>query len=579
MTSRLTKSLLVILALVVAAVWLVWTWGFCRFYVGPNEQAVIIAKHGDPLPAGQILAAEGQKGIRADVLGEGRHFLNPVFYDVEIHPAVIIPTGKVGIITSKLGADLPPGEFLADASQKGIWRDVLGPGKYRLNPYGYEVEIADAVSIPIGYCGVITSLSGTQAPAGEFAKAGEKGVRKDILQPGLYYINPKAFKIDVLEIGVNQVSLLGKGGGAVITKAQLESQNVAMEKLQAKVLNETRQKRMDYMSENARVIASRQPAPNQAQMAQQETQRIQMNDQDSMSMVLVQLVEFPSRDGFQISVDMTVEIELVPDDISWIFSRYGDLPAVVDKIILPQITSISRNKGSEYQAKDFIMGEGREKFQTELTRTLANTLEQRKIVVHNALIRHVEVPKQILEPIQQASIAVQQNLTNLEKQNTARKLAELNTATSLVEQRREQVAQETSKLKAEIRADEEKQVAQIKAEAAKTVAEIGKATAKIEADTVRVLGQAQAEAIQCVEGEKAKGLQMMTAAYGDAGAFNLAEFARALGRDLSIGIIHTGPGTLWTDLDKAGLGNLGGAWMLKGSPPNAAKTDSGGGQK
>jgi len=85
------------------------------------------------------------------------------------------------------------------------------------------------------------------------------------------------------------------------------------------------------------------------------------------------------------------------------------------------------------------------------------------------------VPEQILEPIQQASIVIQQNLTNIEKQNTAKKQAALNTELSLIEQRREQVAQETTKLKAEIKADEEKQVAQIKAEAVKKVAEIAKA--------------------------------------------------------------------------------------------------------
>jgi len=53
--------------------------------------------------------------------------------------------------------------------------------------------------------------------------------------------------------------------------------------------------------------------------------------------VLNQFVEFPSRDGFDISLDMTVEFELKPDKIARIFRDYGDLPAVVEKIIMPQI--------------------------------------------------------------------------------------------------------------------------------------------------------------------------------------------------------------------------------------------------
>jgi len=459
---------------------------------------------------------------------------------------------------------------------------VLGPGKYRLNPYGYKVDIVDAISIPIGYCGVITSLSGKQAPAGEFAAEDQKGVRQQILQPGLYYVNPKAFKIDVLEVGVNQVSLLGKSGGKVVTKGQIQTHNKAMESLQNSLMEQKKQSRLDYisqtlnaplasidsMSSNSKLgfrISSRkqkdaEPAESKPQPS---TQRIGMVSDDSMSMVLSQFVEFPSRDGFQISLDMTVEIELLPKDLAWIFSRYGDLPALVDKVIMPQITSVSRNKGSEYQAKDFIMGEGREKFQTELTKSLAAVLGSKNIVVHNAIIRHVEVPDQILEPIQQASIAIQQNLTNMEKQNTAKKLAMLNTELSLISQKSEQVAQETTKLKAEIRADQDKQVAMIKAGAIKKSAEIAKQTAEVEADTVRIMGQAQADAKKLVEGEKAKGLQMVTAAFGNPVAFSLMKFADMLNRDAKINIIHAGEGTLWTDLKNASTGELGGAILLK----------------
>ncbi|MBT8042706.1 MAG: hypothetical protein KJN98_06015, partial [Pontiella sp.] len=139
-------------ALVVVVIVLVffWKWGFERFYVGPNQMAVITAKSGDPLEPGQILAREGQKGILEEPLGEGRHFLNPIFYEREIVPVTIIDPGKVGIVTSKVGEKLPTGEFIAERGQKGIWRSVLGPGKYRMNPYGYNIEIADAISIPIG---------------------------------------------------------------------------------------------------------------------------------------------------------------------------------------------------------------------------------------------------------------------------------------------------------------------------------------------------------------------------------------------------------------------------------------------
>jgi hypothetical protein len=584
MKSALLKAVITVI-LVLAIAGLGWKWIFERFYVPSGSMAVIIAKVGEDLPPGQILAREGQKGIQETVLGEGRHFLNPVLYEREILPMILIPPGKVGVVTSKVGEELPEGEFLAEPGQKGIWRKVLGPGRYRLNPYGYTVNIVDAISIPIGYCGVITSLSGEQAEEGQFAGYSQKGIRKDILQPGLYYVNPREYKVDVLEIGVNQVSLIGGLGGEVITKGQMVSQNVAMDELQSRVLTEQKRKRFDYLQKSADLFAASRSTWRQAPAAQQQAVRgrapVRTPEQqeemdmarvresyiqgDSMAtMGLNQYVEFPSRDGFQISLDMTVEFELLPENIAWIFQRYGDLPAVVDKILMPQITSVSRNKGSEYGARDFIVGEGREKFQDELTQTLNRTLGEKNIVVHNALIRHVEVPMQILEPIQQASIAVEQDLTNKERQNTAKRLAELNTEMTLIEQRREQVAEETRKIRAEIDADQEKQVARIAAEAVRDVAEIEKGTRLIEADTVRLVSKAEAEAIRMVEGERASGLQMKARAFGQPAAFSLWAFATGLNPSVSINILHAGEGTLWTDLEKATLGEMGGAQVIRG---------------
>jgi hypothetical protein len=179
MTQRTFISLGLGLALLLLAIW----WGSFRFYVPPGYMAVLTAKVGEPLPAGQILAQPGQQGIQEAVLGEGRHFRNPLFYDWEIRPVLTIPTGKVGVVVSKVGSELPEGEFLAAPGQKGIWRHVLGPGRYRLNPYGYQIELIDAISVPIGYVGVVTGLSGKQAPAGEFAPLGRKGCARTCCSP------------------------------------------------------------------------------------------------------------------------------------------------------------------------------------------------------------------------------------------------------------------------------------------------------------------------------------------------------------------------------------------------------------
>lgn len=565
------------LLLGVFLLWGIWMWFFCRFYVEPGQMAVVVAKTGTPLPPERILARDGELGIREQVLGEGRHFLNPVLYEYEIYDAILIPPGRVGVVTSKVGTDLPSGEFLADPGQKGIWRDTLGPGLYRLNPYGYEVELIPAISIPIGYVGVVTSLSGAEAPEGEFAAANQKGIREDILQPGLYYINNREYKVDVVEVGVNQVSLLGKTGGEVIAKQQMQSFNVAMQQLESNVLEAQAAKRKEYVQETrpasdihvagvarSRIPSSSQPeAPATRRVAEGIVQAAPVSP--STILTLNQFVEFPSRDGFEISLDMTVEFELLPSHIAWIYQRYGDMPAVVDKIVMPQILSVSRLKGSVYRATDFIVGEGRETFQNDLTETLAAVMGERRITVHNALIRHVNVPEQILKPIQQASVSVEQDLTNKEKQNTARKQAELNTEQTLIQQRAGQVAQETERIKAQIRADQQKDVARIHAQTMKKVADIERQTAIVRAERTRKIGKAEADVITLVQGEIARGFELKAAAFGDPRAYALWEFAENLPADLRISILHSGPGTLWTDLQRATMGDLGGAARIQES--------------
>ena len=83
------------------------------------------------------------------------------------------------------------------------------------------------------------------------------------------------------------------------------------------------------------------------------------------------------------------------------------------------------------------------------------------------------------------------------------------------------------------------------------------------AEKITTLGTADAEVIRLVDGERAKGQQLKVKAFGEAEAYNLWTFANGLGDDLKINILHAGPGTLWTDLEKAGLADLGAGQALQ----------------
>ena len=565
-----------VLALVVFAI----LWGPCRIPVQPGYMAIVTAKVGRPLPPGEILAGPGEKGVRRDPLPEGRHFLNPINYDWKIVPVLTVPVGNVALVTSKTGAELPPGEILAaDRSGKGVWKDVLGPGTYRLNPEGYDIQMLDAVHIPIGYVGVVTAQTGRPVKPGEFAGPGEQGVMRDVLQPGLYYINPRAHQVDVLEIGMNQVSIIGRSGSVVLTKGDISSASGALDSLKDTTIQQQKAKRDEYLAQNAeRGFLSQSALSSQAVQAeaaggesswsslarskravrktedslapQTATQRAASQTPQSVAFGINRFVEFPSRDGFQILLDMTVEFELLPENISRIYMLYGDLPAVVEKIILPQVLSVSRLRGSSYKARDFIDGDGRQAFQAELTSELTRVLSEKHILIHNAIIRHVEIPQEILEPIQTASLAKEQDLTNKERQNTARRQAELNTETAMVDQLKKQVEQESAKLVATIAAETKNQVAGIRAGAALEVATINLERSTIQAAITQVKGEAEIQAAFRLDNERAAGEKLRGAVFQDPASLADLTFVDKLNPAVGIRILHAGEGTLWTDLEK-----------------------------
>ena len=576
------KKMLAVAA--IPASWIVagvlgFVWTFCRVYVPAGHMAIVTSKTGKALPPGQILAEPGEKGVQRIPLAEGRHFLNPINNEWRIVPVQTVAVGQVAVVTSKSGKELPPGEILAaDALSKGVWKDVLGPGTYRLNPEGYDVKKMDAISIPIGYVGVVTSQTGKPAKPGAFAGIGEKGVMEKVLQPGLYYVNAHAYQIDVVEVGMNQVSIVGKSGTVVLTKGQLVNVNGALKELQENTLARQIEKRDDYVRSNrdSGILSQREAsslnvaqkanfAPLKAMAEEVADDHVQKRKQvpkkqppktpvqDNVAFGMNQFVQFPSSDGFSILLDMTVEFELLPENISRIFMLYGDLPAVVSKIILPQILSVSRMKGSDYKARDFIDGGGREKFQKEMTAELVRILGEKHILVRNAIVRHVEVPEDILHPIQQASVAKEQDLTNKTERETAKKQAELNTENAMVVQMKKETEQETEKITATTAAERNKEVAIIEAQTKLEVAKLDLERAALEAKIIETRGAATVKAKFAVDNEKALGEQRRAKVFKDSATLADLIFAEQLSPKLEIKILHAGEGTLWTDLKGASL--------------------------
>ncbi len=463
-----------------------WKWTMCRVYVGPDEGLVLTSKMGkdNPDQVNLRVVDEGYKGVYKTVLGEGRHFYNPFTFDRETAPLTLtIGPDEVGIVESRSGQPLPGGQFLVeDLEHKGIWRQVLTPGKWRLNPkaYGYKKEAA--TRIDPGYVGCVTHLTGRDAGESRLAKPDERGIQEKVLQPGLYYMNPQEYRVEEIEVGYKELSL---------------------------------------------------------------------DD-----------VTFPSKDGFEIKLDITVVYGLDPENVPFVMVRFGNVAAVVDKVILPHVESICRTEGSAYQAKDFIEGTTRETFQRTFTESLVQRAKERKITVVTGLVRAIDVPENLRQPIQQSKVAVEETLTKVEQQETQKSINILEETKADVLKGVREVEAESERIIASVRAEGEKKVAGIRADIVVAVAIIEKEIADLEAQRTRILGEALAKSDQMKREADADRLKQCVEAIGGPEAYANYVFAKGLPQDFQVFIRYSGPGTFWTDLP-AGARTLQDAATMK----------------
>ena len=131
------------------------------------------------------------------------------------------------------------GRIIAEDNTKGILKEVLRPGKYRINPYAYHVQMFKAITIRPGHAGVITSLVGKDVlnddlPENErntfLVSEGLKGILPNILDPGTYYLNPYMYNVAEVNLqsqrfemsGDDAISFLTIDGFTVVVEGTIE---------------------------------------------------------------------------------------------------------------------------------------------------------------------------------------------------------------------------------------------------------------------------------------------------------------------------------------------------------------------
>ena len=360
------------------------------------------------LPPGKIIAADGEKGPQAEILGPGFHFipLVQILYDVDYAPVINIPEGSYGILKAEDGAPLRPGQFIADAwpkdkiqdmldasyfltngkGQKGPQLDVLPPGKYRLNHYLFKVQIAKALDVPTGHVAVIRAkvqtrtdcshphnISGgtDQQVSALLMPDGCIGVSEIPKPPGAYYLNKLAYEAEIIPTRVQTWTY--KGG---YTKRQIDLR-----------LDEDGKIHQTETSENI-------PVPKNAAAAA----------------INVRV------EGWNVPVELRVIIQVQPAKAPVVVASVGNLSNVEDKIITPAIRDILRTIGGHEDRKVLDFMNKRDAIVKLLETALEPEGEKVGITIKEIRLGEPYIPPELLVAAQRENLANQLRQTYAKEQ-------------------------------------------------------------------------------------------------------------------------------------------------------------------
>lgn len=462
--------------------------------VPSDHMLVKVSMFGDPLLEGQILAGPGQKGVREQVLGEGWHFVWPVLFKTELKQNIVVPgqktvegviePPKVGIVKALGGTPLAAGVFLAERGQQGIWREVLLPGSYRLNPYGFEVKLVDMVEIKPGNVGVLRRKLGSDGPT-EFASGPNvKGiVRDNVLEPGLYPVNTEEYEVISCPIGIYQT-----------------------------------------------------------------TYHYDLDKSKNTALV------FDASDSNRIELDCTIEWELQPSYWPEWVAKFRTRERIESAVIKLSVKNISRNRGQDYGAEDFLDGDKREKFQTEFTNRLSEECQRDNVVVRNAFIRNIIIRDEFLRPKREEQLAKEKAETQKEQKITAETENEVVAAEQTIQLEVAKVEAQTEQMVAAIEREVTNLQIITEAEVEKLKDEYAAEIAVLESQRTELLGKAEAESKKIVETAKSQLHKMQMDVFAnDRAAFLRYTMSQNLNPALRIRLFQSGPGTFWTNMGEKHL--------------------------
>lgn len=410
--------------------------------VGLVTKKFVLFGRDKALPDGRIIATRGEAGFQAKALAPGLYWgMWPWQYSVNMQGFTIIPEGKIGLILSNDGAEIPTGailgrrvesdnfqdaeKFLNNNGQKGRQTSYITAGSYRINLFAFTVTIADMVSINENMVGIVTTLDGLPIEGGQIAgrqinghnnfqdidvflkNNGNRGLQPSIILAGSYNINPWAIQIEEIPmtdvpigfVGV-VISYIGEDGkdvsgesfkhGNIVSKGQ---RGVWME-----AYGPGKYPFNKYIMK-VELVPTTNLVLNWAN-ARNESHQLDKN----LSTITVR-----SRDGFPFNLDVSQIIHIPATEAPKVIARFGSMSNLVSQVLEPTIGNYFRNSAQDSDVISFLIT--RKERQQSAKEHIKAVLDDYNVNAVDTLIGDILPPESLMKTLTDRKIAEEEQKT------------------------------------------------------------------------------------------------------------------------------------------------------------------------
>ncbi|MEW6430797.1 MAG: SPFH domain-containing protein [Myxococcota bacterium] len=540
-----------------------------------DEAGLVIKKFGKPLPAGRLIARDGEAGYQADLLPPGWHFgLWTWKYRVEKVPVLTVRPGEIALVVAADGEPIPAERilghevecddfqdaraFLENGGEKGRQLAFLTAGTYRINPALFQVVTTDnavqfgmrpseleVATVSPDRVGIVTTLDGRAIPQGDLAGSpveghdtfqrgqafidagGYRGLQEQVILSGSWNLNPwfvQVEQVPMTEIPIGYV-------GVVVSYVGKEHVDLSGDEFMHGDLVERGRKGVWIEP----LLPGKHPInPRVMKVELVPTTNIVLNwasrvEQHKYDEKLAPIT-VRSKDGFSFTIDVSQIIHIGMKQAPRVISRVGSMQNLVDHVLQPTVANYFRNSAQQVTVLEFLSA--RTTRQVEAYEAIKGALGAYDVECLDTLIGDIMPPAELMKTQTDRKIAEELQRTYDVQREAQVKRQQLERETSIANMQGEVVRSEQmvriSEKNALAMAETAKGDAARVRLAAEAEAEALRHRAEAEAAATRLHGEAEAEATRAVGAAKAaayrEGVESMG---GD--AFTAVQLASILG--------------------------------------------------